>query len=245
MEVTPLAMANAYATFAAHGMHCQPRVILEIRDRTNESLPVPPEKCEQVVEPNIADTVTALLTGVIDGPIQGRTGGAMSLPDRPAAGKTGTTNESAAVWFCGFTPDIAAAVWVGDPRGGFGYPMKDVTVNGKYYSQVFGGTLPGPIWQQAMESALAGTLPTDFVLTADYGLRPARGLSSLPGLIEVETGGDVFTFDNSNADGLDPNAPDPIPVDPAAPIEPAPEVAPVPVTPAPAAPVVPTPTPTG
>lgn len=123
--------------------------------------------------------------------------------------------------------------------------MKDVTVNGKYYSQVFGGTLPGPIWKQAMESALAGTLPTDFVLTADYGLRPARGLSSLPGLIEVETGGDVFTFDNSNADGLDPNAPDPIPVDPAAPIEPAPEVAPVPVTPAPVAPVVPTPTPTG
>ena len=243
MEVTPLAMANAYATFAAHGMHCQPRVILEIRDRTDKSLPVPPEKCEQVVEPNIADTVTALLTGVIDGPIQGRTGGAMSLPDRPAAGKTGTTNESAAVWFCGFTPDIAAAVWVGDPRGGFGYPMKDVTVNGKYYSQVFGGTLPGPIWQQAMESALAGTLPTDFVLTADYGLRPARGLTSLPGLIEVETGGDVFTFDNSNADGLDPAAPDPIPVDPAAPIEPAPEVAPVPVTPAPVAPVVPTPTP--
>ena len=81
------------------------------------------------------------------------------------------------------------------------------------------------------------------MLTADYGLRPARGLTSLPGLIEVETGGDVFTFDNSNADGLDPAAPDPIPVDPAAPIEPAPEVAPVPVTPAPVAPVVPTPTP--
>ena len=91
-----------------------------------------------------------------------------------------------------------------------------------------------------MESALAGTLPTDFILTADYGLRPARGLKSLPGLFEVETGGDVFTFDNSNADGLDPNAPDPIAVDPAAPIEPATEVAPVPV-----APVVPTPTPTG
>lgn len=228
MEVTPLAMANAYATFAAHGLHCQPRVILEIRDRANKSLPVPQERCEQVLEPNIADTVTALLTGVIDGPIQGRTGGAMSLADRPAAGKTGTTNESAAVWFCGFTPDIAAAVWVGDPRGGFAYPMKDVTVNGKYYSQVFGGTLPGPIWQQAMVSALAGTLPTDFVLAADYGLRPARGLTSLPGLIQVETGGDVFTFDNSNADGTDPSAPDPVAPEPAAPVEPTPAPAPTP-----------------
>ena len=254
MEVTPLAMANAYATFAAHGLYCKPRVILEIRDRTNMSIPVPPEQCEQVVEPNIADTVTALLTSVIDGPIKGRTGGAMSLADRPAAGKTGTTNESAAVWFCGFTPDVAAAVWVGDPRGGFAYPMKDITVNDKYYSQVFGGTLPGPIWQQAMEFALAGTLPTDFILTADYGLRPARGLTSMPGLIGVDTGGDVFTFDNSNADGIDPTAPDPTTPDPttpdpAAPVEPAP---PVPVEPAPVVPVTPpvpapapTPAPTG
>ena len=99
----------------------------------------------------------------------------MSL-DRPAAGKTGTTNESAAVWFCGFTPDVAAAVWVGDPRGGFAYPMKNVTVNGVYYSQVFGGTLPGPIWKASMEAALKGRTPKDFQLNSRWGLRPARGV---------------------------------------------------------------------
>ena len=71
-----------------------------------------------------------------------------------AAGKTGTINNSAAVWFAGYTPDLAAAVWTGDPRGGYGHPMQNVTINGRYYSQVFGSTLPGPIWKQAMSAAL-------------------------------------------------------------------------------------------
>jgi len=175
MEVTPLAMANAYATFANHGTYCKPRVILGITDRDGATLPVPPPECRQVLARDVADSVTSLLTGVIDGPIGGRTGARMSL-DRPAAGKTGTTNESAAVWFCGFTPDIAAAVWVGDPRGGFAYPMKNVTVNGVYYSQVFGGTLPGPIWKASMEAALAGRAPQDFQLNSRWGMRPARGI---------------------------------------------------------------------
>ncbi|MFM8894441.1 MAG: transglycosylase domain-containing protein [Actinomycetales bacterium] len=175
MEVTPLAMANAYATFANHGITCKPRVILGIVDRDGATLPVPPPECRQVLARDVADSVTSLLTGVIDGPIGGRTGARMSL-DRPAAGKTGTTNESAAVWFCGFTPDVAAAVWVGDPRGGFAYPMKNVTVNGVFYSQVFGGTLPGPIWKASMEAALASRTPKDFQLNSRWGLRPARGV---------------------------------------------------------------------
>ena len=200
MEVTPLAMANAYATFAAHGLYCKPRSILEIRDRDNRSLDVPDEDCAQVITQDVADGVTALLTGVIDGPITGRTGGAMTLADRPAAGKTGTTNESAAVWFAGFTPDIAAAAWVGDPRGGFAHPMKNLTINGKYYSQVFGGTLPGPIWKQSMTAALEGTDPTPFTLSNEWNLRPARGVTSMSSLVpglEPEPNADEFVFDNS------------------------------------------------
>ncbi|MBU6245564.1 MAG: penicillin-binding protein [Actinomycetales bacterium] len=176
MEVTPLAMANAYATFANHGIYCAPRVILSITDRDGASLPVPPPQCRQVLARDVADTVVSLLTGVVDGPIGGRTGARMSL-DRPAAGKTGTTNESAAVWFCGFTADVAAAVWVGDPRGGFAYPMKGVTINGVYYPQVFGGTLPGPIWKASMEAALASRTPKDFQLNSRWGLRPARAVN--------------------------------------------------------------------
>jgi len=170
MEVTPLAMANAYATFAAHGMYCKPVVILDIVDRDGKKLPVPSADCKRVLKREVADTVTVMLNGVVDGSIPGRTGQGEALDARQAAGKTGTTNDSAAVWFCGFTPDVAAAVWVGDPRGGYAYPMKDVTINGTYYAQVFGGTLPGPIWHDAMEAVVAGTEPTPFDVKTKFGL---------------------------------------------------------------------------
>lgn len=198
MEVTPLAMANAYATFANHGSYCTPRTILEIRDRENKVVPVPQEDCRQVLSRDVADGTTALLTGVIDGGIAGRTGASMRLEEgRPSAGKTGTTNDSAAVWFCGFTPDLAAAVWVGDPRGGFAHPMKDVTVAGKYYAQVFGGTMPGPIWKQSMDAALAGKPATPFELINSFGLRPAtEGWNSIVAPQQKQTD-EVFTFDNT------------------------------------------------
>jgi membrane peptidoglycan carboxypeptidase len=131
---------------------------------------VPDGDCQRVLKRDVADTVTVMLNGVVDGSIPGRTGQAMVIPERQVAGKTGTTNDSAAVWFAGYTPQIAAAVWVGDPRGGFAYPMKNVTINGRYYSQVFGGTLPGPIWRDSMEKALAGTEPLRFDIKNKYGL---------------------------------------------------------------------------
>ena len=170
LEVTPLAMANAYATFAAHGIYCKPVVILEIRDREGVRLPVPDGDCTRVIKRDVADTVTVMLNGVVNGSIPGRTGQAMALEERQVAGKTGTTNDSAAVWFAGYTPQVAAAVWVGDPRGGYAHPMKQVTINGTYYDQVFGGTLPGPIWKDAMEIALSGTEPVDFDIKNKYGL---------------------------------------------------------------------------
>jgi membrane peptidoglycan carboxypeptidase len=215
MEVTPLAMANAYATFAAHGVYCKPVSILDIRDRDGKQIPAPDGDCTRVLKRDVADTVTVMLNGVVDGYISGRTGANMALTDRPAAGKTGTTNESAAVWFAGYTPQIAAAAWVGDPRGGFAHPMKDVTVNGVYYSQVYGGTLPGPIWRDAMEIALAGTEPLDFDLKAIDGLTAASAYTPPAAPVEEEVVEEP-TFDNF--DTLLPE----VPVDPGAPAPAAP-----------------------
>jgi membrane peptidoglycan carboxypeptidase len=188
VEVTPLAMANGYATFAAHGEYCRPIAIIDLLDRDGNSLPVPSAECRQVVPRPVADSVTELLVGVVDGPLRGRTGGRMSLGERPAAGKTGTTNESAAVWFAGYTPQLAAAVWVGDPRGGFAYPMKDITINGAYYRQVFGGSLPGPIWKQAMETALGAKPVLRFSLETDQvtSLLNTPKVPDLSGLLTVE-----------------------------------------------------------
>lgn len=214
-EVTPLAMANAYAAFAAHGLYCKPRSILEVRDRDQRRLPVPGEECTQVVDRPVADSVTELLVGVVDGPIGGRTGARMSLGEQPAAGKTGTTNDSAAVWFAGYTPHIAAAVWVGDPRGGFAHPMKDITINGQYYRQVFGGTLPGPIWKASMEAALADKTIRQFDLetglpTTVFVQNRIPDLSGLSSLDEVRSAlernelalGDVTEVDSRQPAGV-------------------------------------------
>ena len=167
--VTPMAMAGAYATIANHGIRCTPLALNDVVDRNNAPVPVPAAQCKRVLDRDVADTVASILTGVVDGPLQGRTGAKMSL-GRPAGGKTGTINDSAAVWFCGFTPDLAAAVWVGDPRGGQAHPMRDITIGGRYFNQVFGSSLPGPIWKQSMLGALDGTPPAQFDLTARSGL---------------------------------------------------------------------------
>lgn len=170
-DVTTLDMAEAIATLAAHGIHCAPIAIAQIQDRDGENLPVPSASCERVMPLQVADSVTAILSGVIDGPLGGRTGQKMSL-GRPAAGKTGTTDSSAAVWFVGYTPNMAAAVWVGDPRGGQSHPMKNITINGVYYPQVFGSLMPGPIWRDAMAGTLTGLPVVPWDLNTLYGLAP-------------------------------------------------------------------------
>ena len=165
-----MAMASAYSTFANHGVRCNPVAILAVTDRDGKSLPIPKSSCVRVLDRTIADSVTSILSQVIDGPLPGRTGRVMSL-GRDAAGKTGTTNKSASVWFVGFTPDLSAAVATWDPRGNADkYAMRNLTIGGRYYAQVFGSTLPGPIWREAMLAALAPTPATKFDLQTVDGL---------------------------------------------------------------------------
>lgn len=172
-EVTPLTMANAYATVSAHGVYCKPRVITKIVDRNGKSLAVPDSKCKQAVSRDVADAAAAILTNVVDGSIPGRTGGNMSL-GRDTTGKTGTINNNAAVWFAGSTPNLAAAVMLYDPRGAYQHPLTYLTINGRYYTEVFGSSIPGPTWKAAMSGALAGTAPVAMDLQNHWGLRPAR-----------------------------------------------------------------------
>ncbi len=158
--ISPLHMAEAYASFAAHGMHCTPRSILSISLGT-KLISVPKPSCKQVLDSKIADGVTALLAGVIDGPYSGRTGAKESI-GRPAAGKTGTTDGHVNVWFCGFTPQLAGAAWVGDPTGSGAakWSMKSVTIGGHHYSPAFGNNLPGPMWKAVMDFMSRG-LPAE------------------------------------------------------------------------------------
>ncbi len=212
MEIAPLSLANAYATFAAHGRYCDPVPILEIRDRDGAKLAVPNGDCRQVLDREVADGVTVMLNGVIDGNIPGRTGAAMNLGDRPAAGKTGTTNESAAVWFAGYTPQIASAVWVGDPRGGYAFPLKDITINGTYYRQVYGGTLPGPIWKESMLIASANLPIANFDLRTQFTVAPYVEPEPDP-TEEIFIPEGETTFDNTDPNSLVAPGDEPAPTD--------------------------------
>ncbi|WP_082119250.1 transglycosylase domain-containing protein [Saccharothrix sp. ST-888] len=155
-DLTPLEMAEVYATFAAHGTYCTPTVITSVTAPGGKSLSVPQAACSQAMSATTADTITAMLTGVV----QDGTGTQAGLKDRDNAGKTGTTNDSKQVWFVGYTPELAGATVVGDtvtPR-----PLEGQRMGGDTIENAFGGTVAGPIWRAAMEDALADVPPSSF-----------------------------------------------------------------------------------
>lgn len=155
-EMDPVTVAAAFAAFGARGRYCRPISIAEIVERDGRHFRVPPS-CAQAIERGVADAVSHLLSGVFTkGTMTGQGIG------RPAAGKTGTNNGYTSAWFAGYTPDLAAAVSVGDIRGSYRYPLRDVEIGGEYYGAVQGASLPGPIWVSSMSEALAETPPTGF-----------------------------------------------------------------------------------
>ncbi|MFE9338431.1 transglycosylase domain-containing protein [Streptomyces sp. NPDC007063] len=155
-EMSPLTMAEGYATFANRGVHCTPVAIESITDAQGKKLDVPKTSCKRAMKTKTADTVNTLLRGVVeDG-----TGKKAGLSGRDSAGKTGTTDQRYAAWFVGYTPNMSGAVWVGDPA--HRTRMVDITIGGVPHAKVFGGEVPGPIWRDAMAGALAGESAPDF-----------------------------------------------------------------------------------
>jgi membrane peptidoglycan carboxypeptidase len=143
-EVTPLEMANAFSTLANHGVHCDPFAITKVTAPSGKVLLRQKKgQCEQVVDRDVADRVAGLLQLVVS---EG-TGTAANLGRWPVFGKTGTTNDSADVWFSGCTRQICAATWVG-------HPAARVPMPGAY-----GGTVAAPIWHDFMLVAMAGLPP--------------------------------------------------------------------------------------
>ena len=154
-DTSPLQVAGAYATLAARGRFCAPYAVESISTASGRTIEHHEPHCHRVMSRATADVATSILRGVIDGPDPARTGASASI-NRPAAGKTGTTDSFAAAWFSGYTPQLAASVWVGDPRGGASHPLIGVRVGGRYYQHVYGADLPAAVWRMTMTGALAG-----------------------------------------------------------------------------------------
>ncbi|WP_432277620.1 transglycosylase domain-containing protein [Kitasatospora brasiliensis] len=180
-EVSPLTMANVYATFAARGTYCAPTAISRITTVAGADVPVPPARCTPAMSEDTADVINSVLLGVTE---KGGTARDLGLDDgRQIAGKTGTTDEKKSAWFTGYTGNLAGSVWLGSP--GTKVPMRNIRIGGKYQAEVFGATGPGPIWQQAMSDAVRGMPERDF--TTVYIPDPVRrdgncaGSSGAPG----------------------------------------------------------------
>jgi membrane peptidoglycan carboxypeptidase len=138
---SPLQMAQGYQTFANDGKHCQPYAVQSI-SKGREMLYEHEPSCKQVLDPDIAHQITAMLENV---PRYGTAASAVTIESTwPVAGKTGTANENKAVWFVGYTKQLTTAVWVGSP--GEPYSMGDV----------FGGTVAAPIWNAYMAQMMSG-----------------------------------------------------------------------------------------
>lgn len=146
--VTPLEMVQAYGVLANGGVKVQPTAIIKIVDRNGQVVEENSIQEKRVVEEKDAAIITDMLESVING----GTGGNAAI-GRPAAGKTGTTDDEKDAWFVGYTPDLVAAVWIGDDYGSETLGFS-------------GASTPAVMWRQFMANALANTPASDFSVPA-------------------------------------------------------------------------------
>ncbi|WP_407659966.1 penicillin-binding protein 1A [Hyalangium gracile] len=154
-EVTMLEAVNAYATLQANGRYAEPLTLLRVQTALGKVLEEHAPAFEETLPPAVAYLTVTLMRAVVE---EG-TATAVRELNRPAAGKTGTTNESKDTWFSGFTMDWVASAWVG---------FDDNTPLG---STETGGRAALPIW-------------LDFMRVAHQGL-PAREFEVPPGIVQV------------------------------------------------------------
>ncbi|MDP9442701.1 MAG: penicillin-binding protein [Actinomycetota bacterium] len=142
-EVSVMELASAYSTFANRGVRVTPRVILEVRraDGSIVESEQPPQR-ERVLDGDAADIVNHCLRQVVE-----RGSGSSARFGRPAAGKTGTTQDFGDAWFVGYTPKLTTAVWMGYPEGN---SRKMTNVRGV---RVNGGSFPARIFRRYMSDA--------------------------------------------------------------------------------------------
>lgn len=159
LDTAPLDMAAAYSVFANSGLRNPASPIVTVRDSAGKLLIDNRSREEEgsgerVLDEIIADNVTAIMRGVIEG----GTGTAANI-GRPAAGKTGSSQFNANAWFVGFTPTLSTAIWMGKTDG---QGPNQALLRIKGVPRVYGGTIPARTWKAFMTDALKDVPVTDF-----------------------------------------------------------------------------------
>lgn len=169
--VSLLELTNAYAVFANQGILVEPTFITRIEDRSGNVLEESQSYRHKVIESSTACIMTRILESVI----QSGTGQSVKSLGRPAAGKTGSTNNYNDAWFIGYTPGLVTGVWVGnDAQASLGWGET-------------GSRSAAPIWLGFMQRSLSGKPVENFAMTEDVemkivdsrtGLLPGPGTES-------------------------------------------------------------------
>ncbi|HEX6569540.1 MAG TPA: transglycosylase domain-containing protein [Acidimicrobiales bacterium] len=165
VNATPLEMAGVYSTFANRGVHRQPDIITRVEqvDQDGKATVLYQRQVqeERVLSETQADLVTHTLQTVLE---EGGTAAGANL-GKPAAGKTGTSQQNRNAWFAGYVPKLTAVVWMGYPHNDYVnpetgrkelWPMNDEgrLVHGRTAT---GGSFPAEIWKKFMEAVTANT----------------------------------------------------------------------------------------
>jgi penicillin-binding protein 1A len=217
--VTVLDQASGYSTLAAQGLHVDPTPFRLVKDSLGTS--ILDDRFPQATDVVSAGTAF-IMTTIFEDVIKRGTGYPNAIIGRPAAGKTGTTSDFRDAWFVGYTPDLVAAVWLG---------------NDDYTPMVesYGGNVPARIWARFMKAALAHTPPHDFPFPSDEVAKVSgcgRGTEYYLKGTESTCGGSVQEYGSTNAAPVEPAAALPEPTLPSADATPpavAPTLAPTPV----------------
>jgi 1A family penicillin-binding protein len=151
VDLTPLEITSAYATFANDGWQSPTTAIVQVTDSNGNLLLDNTPKPKQVLDPWASASLNSSLQSVINGGT-----GSNAYIGRPAAGKTGTTSSERDVWFVGYVPQLAAAVWVGND---------DYSPMGK---GITGGGYAAPVWADFMRRALKNEPVLDFTPPSKY-----------------------------------------------------------------------------
>ena len=197
-ELSLLELTSAYGTLANRGSWIHPTAIRYVLDSQGKLLEENIPEARQVLSPEVAYVATQMLKGTIE---RG-TGVAAKALGRPAAAKTGTTNDYSNAWFIGFTPQLATGVWVGyDRPRSLG---KDET----------GSRVAVPIWTAFMNAALAGQPVEDFPIPERVVLVPVdldRGECTRPAVMAFVMGTEPAQVCGPArfASGVRPTAPPP------------------------------------
>lgn len=162
-NVSPLDMANAYATFASGGLFCKPRPVSEILDSSGKVLKKYRANCERLLTKDQAAQINDILRGVQEpGGFGYNNGTGLSIP---SAAKTGTAQDNKSVWYTGYTPELSTASMIagvkknGRPRSLAGVKVKGAFLN---FQAVGGSSLAGPMWAKAMKKIQDSLAPVNF-----------------------------------------------------------------------------------